>query len=64
MYSIFIKVSKYEVHVTSEDKEYIIPVVYKSKSTKLSSVSKLTFIIVNCSKDILSKFKVMKFIFK
>ncbi len=49
------------MHVILEDKEYVIPVVCKSKLTKLSSISKPTFVVVSCNKDILSKFKAVKF---
>ncbi len=64
VYLILIRVSKCEVHVISKVKEYIIPEVVKSKLIKLNSISKLTLVIVSCSKNILSKFKAVKFTFK
>jgi len=62
VYSISIKVVKHEVHIILEVKEYVIPIVCKSKLIQLSSVNKLTLIIVSYSKDIPSKFKAVKFI--
>ena len=62
MYSIPIRVSKCEVHVTSEVKKYVISVVYKNKLTKSNSVSKLTLVVISCNKDIPNKFKTVKFI--
>ncbi len=59
---ILIKVSKCKVHVISEVKEYIIPVVIKSKLIKLNSIDKLTLIVEKCSEVIPNKFKAIKFI--
>ncbi len=53
---------KCEVHVISENKEYVISIVYKSKLIQLNSVSKPTFVINKYSIIIPSKFKAMKFI--
>ncbi len=64
VYSIFVKVSKYEVYIISKDKEYIILVIYKSKLTKSNKKVILTFIKVEYKSIILSKFKAMKFIFE
>jgi len=64
VYLIPIRVVKCEVHVTSEVKEYVTLIIYKSKLIKLSNVSNSTFVVISCSKDILSKFKVVKFISK
>ncbi len=52
---------KREVHVTSENKEYIIPVVCKSKLTKSSSISNSILIVNKCSNIIPNKFKAVKF---
>ncbi len=53
--------SKHEVHITSKVKDYAIPVVYKSKLTKSSSISNLTLIVSKYNNIILNKFKAVKF---
>ncbi len=53
---------KCEIYVITEDKKYIIPVIYKSKLTKSSNISQPTLIISKCNQIISSKFKAIKFI--
>ena len=52
---------KRDVHVTSENKEYIIPVVCKSKLIKSSSISSSILVVSKYSNVIPNKFKVIKF---
>ncbi len=62
MHSIFVRVIKYKMHVISKVREYVISVICKSKLTKSNNISQPIFTVSKCSKDISSKFKVMKFI--
>jgi len=57
-----IRVSKYKVHIISEEKEYIIPEVVESKLIKSSKKIQSTLIKIKCNKLIPCKFKIMKFI--
>ena len=49
------------MHVISEDKDYVTPVVSKSKLTKSNNISNLTFVVSEYSNVIPSKFKAVKF---
>ncbi len=53
---------KYKVHITSEDKDYTIPVVCKSSLIQSSSISNPTLVVNKCNNVISNKFKVVKFI--
>ncbi len=52
---------KHKVHVTLEDKDYVIPVACKSSLTKSSSISNPTLIVNKYNNIISSKFKAIKF---
>ncbi len=52
---------KCEVHVTSEIKDYTIPIVCKNSLTNFSSASNLILIVSKCNDVISNKFKVIKF---
>ena len=54
---------KYEVHITSEVKDYTIPVVCKNNLINFSSINNLTFIVSKCNNVILNKFKAHQEIF-
>ena len=54
-------VSKQEVLVTPEVRDYIIPVVCKNSLTDFSSISNLILVVSKYSDVILSKFKTVKF---
>src|SRR6266498_1724490 len=60
VHSIFI-VSKREVLVTPEVRDYATPVVCKNSLTDFSSVSNPTLVVSKCSNVIPCKFKAVKF---
>ena len=56
-----LEVSKWEVLVTPEDRDYATPVVCKSSLIDFSSERNLTLVISKCSDVIPCKFKAVKF---
>ncbi len=60
VYSTFV-VSKWEVLVILEVRDYTTPVVCKNSLTDFSSISNLILVVSKCSNVILSKFKIVKF---
>ena len=54
-------VSKREVLITPEVRDYATPVVCKNSLTDFSSVSNLTLVVSKCSDVIPCKFKAVKF---
>ncbi len=63
VYSIFIS-RKYEMHITSEVRDYTTPVVCKNSLTDFSSISNPTLVISKYSDVIPCKFKAVKFTLK